>query len=94
MGTTEKEIHLRSSKINETRVSSIDFNYKFFSRAKLLLQQNYRCAGCGMKMNNLYAERSRICHYYNRVFCQCCHQGAKTMIPARILHQWNFKYVS
>lgn len=57
----------------------------------MLSQQNYRCAGCGLKLNNVYAKRCRLCYYYNELFCQCCHQGAKRRIPARILYYWNFR---
>ncbi|KAK6018502.1 hypothetical protein OSTOST_15906 [Ostertagia ostertagi] len=32
----------------------------------------------------------RYCDYFGKVFCQCCHQGSKSIIPARILHTWNF----
>uniref|UniRef100_A0A1I7RRH6 DUF4206 domain-containing protein n=2 Tax=Bursaphelenchus xylophilus TaxID=6326 RepID=A0A1I7RRH6_BURXY len=57
----------------------------------LLKEQNNCCGGCGRKMDKIYERRARICYYYNKLFCQCCHRGAKSRIPARILHQWNFK---
>jgi hypothetical protein len=56
-----------------------------------LTLQNEKCAGCGMKFTKLYARRAKICNYYNKLFCQCCFSNEKTRIPARILHQWNFK---
>ncbi|CAG9530405.1 unnamed protein product [Cercopithifilaria johnstoni] len=58
---------------------------------KLLEQQQYRCGGCGIKVAKVYCRRMRYCDYYGRVFCQRCHQGAKSRIPARIVYQWNFK---
>uniref|UniRef100_A0A914WT35 Rubicon Homology domain-containing protein n=1 Tax=Plectus sambesii TaxID=2011161 RepID=A0A914WT35_9BILA len=58
----------------------------------MLEKQKYRCAGCGMKLDNkIYARRVRYCDYYGRFFCQCCHRGDKARIPARILQQWCFK---
>uniref|UniRef100_A0A1I8ELZ8 DUF4206 domain-containing protein n=1 Tax=Wuchereria bancrofti TaxID=6293 RepID=A0A1I8ELZ8_WUCBA len=57
----------------------------------LLEQQQYRCGGCGIKVAKVYCRRMRYCDYYGRVFCQRCHQGAKSRIPARIVYQWNFK---
>ncbi|CAD5227616.1 unnamed protein product [Bursaphelenchus okinawaensis] len=57
----------------------------------MLKDQNNCCEGCGRKMDKLYERRARVCFYYNKIFCQCCHRGAKARIPARILHQWNFK---
>lgn len=56
-----------------------------------LALQKHRCAGCGLKLDRIYAKRAQFCHYFSKLYCQCCHQGAKTRIPARILHEWNFK---
>uniref|UniRef100_A0A915EBQ2 Rubicon Homology domain-containing protein n=1 Tax=Ditylenchus dipsaci TaxID=166011 RepID=A0A915EBQ2_9BILA len=64
-------------------------NAKDFSA--FLLHQKYRCAGCGLQLDNFYAKRCRLCYYYSKLFCQCCHQGLKSRIPAQILHLWNFK---
>ncbi|VDK67793.1 unnamed protein product [Litomosoides sigmodontis] len=61
------------------------------SMRKLLEQQQFRCGGCGIKVSKIYCRRMRYCDYYGRVFCQRCHQGAKSRIPARIVYQWNFK---
>ncbi|OZC06558.1 hypothetical protein X798_06456 [Onchocerca flexuosa] len=58
---------------------------------KLLEHQQYRCGGCGIKVAKVYYRRMRYCDYYGKVFCQRCHQGAKSRIPARIVYQWNFK---
>ncbi|KAJ1353022.1 hypothetical protein KIN20_009562 [Parelaphostrongylus tenuis] len=58
---------------------------------KVLLEaQNYRCSGCGIRLEKEYIKRVKYCEYYGKVFCQCCHQGSKSTIPARILHTWNF----
>lgn len=58
---------------------------------KVLLEaQNYRCFGCGIRVEKEYLKRVKYCDYYGKVFCQCCHQGARSVIPARILHTWNF----
>uniref|UniRef100_A0A1I7VI37 Run domain Beclin-1 interacting and cystein-rich containing protein n=1 Tax=Loa loa TaxID=7209 RepID=A0A1I7VI37_LOALO len=64
---------------------------EFQSVRKLLEQQQYRCGGCGIKVAKVYCRRMRYCDYYGRVFCQRCHQGARSRIPARIVYQWNFK---
>uniref|UniRef100_A0A7E4V0H7 Phorbol-ester/DAG-type domain-containing protein n=1 Tax=Panagrellus redivivus TaxID=6233 RepID=A0A7E4V0H7_PANRE len=57
----------------------------------MLTLQNNLCAGCGMKFTKIYARRAKVCGYYNKLFCQCCFSGEKARIPARILHNWNFK---
>uniref|UniRef100_A0A914IB73 Rubicon Homology domain-containing protein n=1 Tax=Globodera rostochiensis TaxID=31243 RepID=A0A914IB73_GLORO len=56
-----------------------------------LALQKHRCAGCGLKLDHVYVKRTLYCHYYLKLFCQCCHQGSKARIPALILHDWNFK---
>ncbi|KAL3079887.1 hypothetical protein niasHS_014169 [Heterodera schachtii] len=56
-----------------------------------LALQKHRCAGCGLKLDHVYVKRTLYCHYFSKLFCQCCHQGTKTRIPALILHEWNFK---
>uniref|UniRef100_A0A915PV34 Rubicon Homology domain-containing protein n=1 Tax=Setaria digitata TaxID=48799 RepID=A0A915PV34_9BILA len=58
---------------------------------KLLEEQQYRCGGCGIKVSKVYCRRMRYCDYYGKVFCQRCHQGAKSRIPARVIYQWSFK---
>ncbi|WKY07936.1 hypothetical protein Q1695_007436 [Nippostrongylus brasiliensis] len=58
---------------------------------KVLLEaQKYRCFGCGIRVEKEYLKRVKFCDYYGKVFCQCCHQGLRSIIPARILHTWNF----
>ncbi|CAJ0945079.1 unnamed protein product, partial [Mesorhabditis belari] len=57
----------------------------------LLDEQGWRCADCGKKITGEYTKRVRYCDYYGLLFCQCCHQGAKMKIPARVLHLWSFK---
>ncbi|KAK0406672.1 hypothetical protein QR680_018725 [Steinernema hermaphroditum] len=53
--------------------------------------QNFRCAGCGMKLDKVYIKRTRYCNYYGKWFCQVCHQGAKHRIPAKIIKSWDFQ---
>ncbi|XP_053404594.1 run domain Beclin-1-interacting and cysteine-rich domain-containing protein-like isoform X2 [Mercenaria mercenaria] len=65
-------------------------------RTFVLVRQNYRCAGCGMKVEPGYAKRYRYCEYLGKYFCQCCHSNQLAEIPARILKKWDFTkyYVS
>ncbi|KAI6173381.1 DUF4206 domain-containing protein [Aphelenchoides besseyi] len=60
--------------------------------ATLIHQQKDQCAGCRRSLQpSTHGCRALYCHYFNKVFCPVCHQGSKARIPARILHQWNFK---
>ena len=66
------------------------------SRSTLLTKQNYRCAGCGMRVEPGYAKKYRYCEYLGKYFCQCCHSNQTSVIPGRVLKKWDFTkyYVS
>ncbi|GAB1605391.1 run domain Beclin-1-interacting and cysteine-rich domain-containing protein-like isoform X1 [Argonauta hians] len=65
-------------------------------RNVVIPKQNYRCAGCGTRVEPAYMKRFRYCEYLGKYFCQCCHTNATAYIPARILQKWDFTkyYVS
>lgn len=60
------------------------------TRKKLMIKQNFRCAGCGMRVAPQYASKFRYCEYLGRYFCTGCHSNQLALIPARILHKWDF----
>uniref|UniRef100_A0A8C4R774 Rubicon autophagy regulator n=1 Tax=Eptatretus burgeri TaxID=7764 RepID=A0A8C4R774_EPTBU len=67
------------------------FNIHPTMRRKVAVaKQNYRCAGCGRRVEPGFLKRLRYCDYLGRYFCPCCHQRAFSPIPARILHKWDF----
>ncbi|RZF40378.1 hypothetical protein LSTR_LSTR008808 [Laodelphax striatellus] len=59
-------------------------------RRVLMTKQNYRCAGCGMKVAPDYAHKYRYCEYLGRFFCTGCHMNQKAIIPGRVLSKWDF----
>ncbi|KYN44446.1 Run domain Beclin-1 interacting and cystein-rich containing protein [Trachymyrmex septentrionalis] len=59
-------------------------------RRTLIAKQNYRCAGCGMKVAVKYANRFRYCEYLGRYFCTGCHTNQVAFIPGKILSKWDF----
>ncbi|MCI4383337.1 hypothetical protein PGIGA_G00025340 [Pangasianodon gigas] len=65
-------------------------------RKVLVMKQNYRCAGCGTRIDPDYIKRLRYCEYLGRYFCQCCHENAVAVVPGRVLCKWDFSkyYVS
>ncbi|XP_047666250.1 run domain Beclin-1-interacting and cysteine-rich domain-containing protein isoform X3 [Tachysurus fulvidraco] len=65
-------------------------------RKVLVVKQNYRCAGCGTRIDPDYIKRLRYCEYLGRYFCQCCHENAVAVVPGRVLWKWDFSkyYVS
>ncbi|XP_059425843.1 run domain Beclin-1-interacting and cysteine-rich domain-containing protein isoform X2 [Carassius carassius] len=65
-------------------------------RKVVVAKQNYRCAGCGIRIDLDYIKRLRYCEYLGRYFCQCCHENAQAVVPGKILRKWDFSksYVS
>lgn len=65
-------------------------------RKFVVAKQNYRCAGCGTRIDPDYIKRLRYCEYLGRYFCQCCHENAQAIVPGRVLRKWDFSkyYVS
>ncbi|XP_066503920.1 run domain Beclin-1-interacting and cysteine-rich domain-containing protein isoform X2 [Hoplias malabaricus] len=59
-------------------------------RKVVVAKQNYRCAGCGTRVDPDYIKRLRYCEYLGRYFCQCCHENAVAVVPGRVLRKWDF----
>ncbi|XP_043985171.1 run domain Beclin-1-interacting and cysteine-rich domain-containing protein isoform X2 [Gambusia affinis] len=75
----------------------IIFNIHPAPKRKIIVaKQNYRCAGCGTRIDPDYIKRLRYCEYLGRYFCQCCHENAQAVVPGRVLRKWDFSkyYVS
>ncbi|KAF7667223.1 hypothetical protein LDENG_00071970 [Lucifuga dentata] len=75
----------------------IIFNIHPTPKRKIVVaKQNYRCAGCGTRIDPDYIKRLRYCEYLGRYFCQCCHENAQAVVPGRVLRKWDFSkyYVS
>ncbi|KAK2907966.1 run domain Beclin-1-interacting and cysteine-rich domain-containing protein isoform X2 [Channa argus] len=75
----------------------IIFNIHPAPKRKIVVaKQNYRCAGCGTRIDPDYIKRMRYCEYLGRYFCQCCHENAQMVVPGRVLRKWDFSkyYVS
>ncbi|CDQ79936.1 unnamed protein product [Oncorhynchus mykiss] len=70
--------------------------FNIHPRQIVVAKQNYRCAGCGTRIDPDYIKRMRYCEYLGRYFCQCCHENAQAVVPGRVLRKWDFSkyYVS
>jgi len=53
-----------------------------------LVEQGYECAECFSKFHPLGGHR--LCDYVGKWYCQACHWGYSSPIPARILNNWDF----
>ncbi|XP_048844452.1 run domain Beclin-1-interacting and cysteine-rich domain-containing protein isoform X1 [Brienomyrus brachyistius] len=69
----------------------IIFNIHAAPKRKVVVaKQNYRCAGCGIRIDPDFIKRLRYCEYLGRYFCQCCHDNAQAVVPGRVLKKWDF----
>lgn len=53
-------------------------------------QQDYKCAACGRPIGMIYG-KSRLCHFDGHLYCLDCHTNDEALIPARVIHNWNFR---
>ena len=57
---------------------------------KGLTHQHFRCAQCNKHLDPL-ATDMKICDYSGLWYCSECHHGDMAVIPARVVHNWDFK---
>ncbi|KAK4750394.1 hypothetical protein SAY87_003876 [Trapa incisa] len=73
----------------------------FKSMKELLEGQHYCCAGChkhfdeGRTLVRDFVQtlgwgKPRMCQYTGQLFCSSCHIYDATVLPARVLHYWDF----
>lgn len=57
-----------------------------------LSSQQYKCAECRKQIGLIRGERSeaRLCDYSGQYFCEECHWNDSVVIPARVVHNWDF----
>lgn len=71
------------------------------SMKRMLDEQHYRCAGCHKSFDDgrtrvqelvlaLGWGKPRLCEYSGQLFCSSCHTNDTAVLPARVLHYWDF----
>lgn len=71
------------------------------SMRQLLESQHYTCAGCHSQFDagkTLFREfvqtigwnKPRLCEYTGQIFCASCHTNDTGVLPAKVLHHWDF----
>ncbi|KAK3529405.1 hypothetical protein QTP70_031129 [Hemibagrus guttatus] len=55
---------------------------------KGLNAQNFKCAGCPRQIG-VSLGRARLCEFSGQYYCDNCHQGDTTIIPSRMVHNWD-----
>jgi len=52
-------------------------------------KQDYKCNKCARPIGMVYG-KSRLCKYDGLHYCLDCNQDEKAIIPARVIHNWDF----
>ncbi|XP_059657907.1 uncharacterized protein LOC132304317 isoform X2 [Cornus florida] len=71
------------------------------STKQILEAQHYTCAGCRKHFDDgktrmlefvqtLGWGKPRLCEYTGQLFCSSCHTNETAILPARVLHHWDF----
>ncbi|XP_026171670.1 pleckstrin homology domain-containing family M member 1 [Mastacembelus armatus] len=50
--------------------------------------QNFKCAGCPQQIGPSLG-RARLCEFSGQYYCDACHYGDTTIIPSRMVHNWD-----
>ncbi|XP_061666736.1 pleckstrin homology domain-containing family M member 1 [Syngnathoides biaculeatus] len=50
--------------------------------------QSFKCAGCPQQIGPSLG-RARLCEFSGQYYCDSCHCGDTTIIPSRMLHNWD-----
>ena len=56
-------------------------------------QQDYKCYSCGRPIGMIYG-RYRNCKFDGYNYCVDCHKNEESVIPARVMFNWDFKKYS
>lgn len=46
------------------------------------------CVGC-LRQIGVSLGRARLCEFSGQYYCDTCHQGDTTIIPSRVVHNWD-----
>ncbi|XP_033840414.1 pleckstrin homology domain-containing family M member 1 [Periophthalmus magnuspinnatus] len=55
---------------------------------KGLDSQSFKCAGCPRQIGPSRS-RARLCEFTGQYYCDFCHVGETTIIPSRMVHNWD-----
>uniref|UniRef100_W5LPV3 Pleckstrin homology domain containing, family M (with RUN domain) member 1 n=1 Tax=Astyanax mexicanus TaxID=7994 RepID=W5LPV3_ASTMX len=50
--------------------------------------QSFKCAGCPRQVG-VSLGRARLCEFSGQYYCEGCHHGDTTIIPSRMVHNWD-----
>ncbi|XP_053555586.1 pleckstrin homology domain-containing family M member 1 [Bombina bombina] len=50
--------------------------------------QNFKCSGCS-KQIGFHFGKAKLCGYSGLYYCELCHKDEESIIPSRIIHNWD-----
>ncbi|XP_032430557.1 pleckstrin homology domain-containing family M member 1 isoform X2 [Xiphophorus hellerii] len=50
--------------------------------------QSFKCSGCHQQIGPSRG-RARLCEFSGQYYCEACHKGDTTIIPSRMVHNWD-----
>ncbi|CAB3385986.1 Hypothetical predicted protein [Cloeon dipterum] len=53
-------------------------------------EQDFKCLDCGISLGLSFA-KAKMCYLTGGLFCEHCFSAEEWLIPARVLHSWDFK---
>ncbi|XP_062505140.1 uncharacterized protein LOC134181879 isoform X2 [Corticium candelabrum] len=59
------------------------------SREQGLDSQNFQCRDCSAPIGMIFGH-AKVCTFNARYYCKDCHKDEEVLIPARIIHNWDF----
>lgn len=95
------EVNREDSSLLGTTISLVVEIKPYKSLRQLLEIQHYTCAGCHRRLDAVKTllqelvqtfgwNKPRFCEYTGQLFCASCHTNDISVLPARVLHHWDF----
>ncbi|UYV65068.1 hypothetical protein LAZ67_3003034, partial [Cordylochernes scorpioides] len=93
-GDTEFEIIPKNVVVNQENPNEEEKNLfeclLRISPERGLDEQQYKCYGCRRPIGMIYG-KTRLCHFTGYHYCLDCHENDEAMLPARMIHNWDFR---
>ncbi|CAG9816690.1 unnamed protein product [Phaedon cochleariae] len=89
VGQSETHTIISSVHLAKSETTALAVQIGRIAREKGLDNQNYECADC--KCILAITNKSTVCAFTGEYFCDNCMSSESVQIPARIVHNWDFK---
>ena len=82
--------HVQIGTLNEEDSQELMLIFDQVIREEGLDAQNYECAECTRAIGTIFGP-AKICAYTRRYYCEECHLDEMSVIPAKIMYNWDFR---